>query len=431
MSKYFGTDGIRGKYGDNLDAHLAYKTGRSLATYFGEGDFYIGRDTRVSGAEIEASLVRGITDGGANAVLLGILPTPAVAHVTVKHKGRCGIMISASHNPAEYNGIKVFNSSGVKLTEEQEGSVEYYIDNPPSLYKVKGGVVTLSSAVKEYADYLVKTVNADLTGLKVWLDCGYGASSTVAKLAFERLGATVTAENTALRGEKINAGCGAMNPSYIRNSMMGTDYRIGFSFDGDADRLSVVYGGEILDGDTVLYNISREIDLSGGVVVGTVLTNLALEKKLLEEGKRLIRTPVGDKYICDLMFREKYNLGGEQSGHYIVYPSATTGDGILSAMFFCKALYKNGKLNDLYRLDLCPQKSVSLYAKPAIMFEQGLLDLIDEYTLKLNGKGRIIVRMSGTEPKIRIMAECADVNCVDEVISAFSEYVSTSPNGGK
>lgn len=424
MNKYFGTDGIRGKYGDNLDADLAYKTGLAVGAYFGSGVCYIGRDTRVSGPEIEGALVRGITNSGMNVVLLGIIPTPAVAYLSISHNAACGIMVSASHNPPEYNGIKIFDGNGIKLTEEQEGSIEYYIDNIPLPSNNKGVCKELKTAHDEYVSYIVKAVDADFSGLKVWLDCGYGASATVAKEAFEKLGATVTIENYTLRGEKINSGCGALYPYYVRNSMVGTDYKIGFSFDGDADRLSVVYDGDIIDGDTVLYNISKDMPLEDNVVVGTVLSNLALEEKLKEDGRRLVRTPVGDKYICDLMFRKHYNLGGEQSGHYIVYPAATTGDGVMSAMFLCKSLYKNGKFNALEKLKLCPQKAIAEYASPSIMYEPQMVALIEQYTAKLAGIGRLIVRMSGTEPKIRVMAESSNVALVDEVLKVFKEYIN-------
>lgn len=425
MNKYFGTDGIRGKYGDNLDAALAYKTGLAVAAYFAKGNCYIGRDTRVSGPEIENSLVKGLTEGGMDVTLLGILPTPAVAQLTIAHGGVCGIVVSASHNPPEYNGIKLFDGCGVKLTEEQEGSIEYYIDNTPEFNCAAGNAEQLLSARAEYVDYIVKAVDADFRGLKVWLDCGYGASGTVAKEAYERLGATVTCENCSLRGEKINSGCGALYPSYVRNSMVGTDYKIGFSFDGDADRLTVVEDGEILDGDTVLYNMSKDMKLTDNVVVGTILSNLALEEKLKQKGKRLIRTPVGDKYICDLMFRKHYNLGGEQSGHYIVYPAATTGDGILTSMFLCKALYKSGKLSKCERLKLCPQKSISEYASPSIMYEPSMVELIERYTAILAGTGRLIVRMSGTEPKIRVMVESSNENMVDDVLKVFKAYINS------
>jgi phosphoglucosamine mutase len=335
-------------------------------------------------------------------------------------------MVSASHNPAEYNGIKVFDGSGVKLNEEQEGSVEYYIDNP-SAYPPpqKGTARELKSAASEYIDFIVKSANVDLKGLKVWLDCGYGAASTVAKEIFSALGADVTVENFKLRGEKINAGCGALYPDYVLNSMTGTDVKIGFSFDGDADRLAVVYDGKVVDGDTVLYNISLNRTLKDGVVVGTVLSNSALEEKLADDGKRLIRTPVGDKYICDLMFKKDYNLGGEQSGHYIVYPEATTGDGILSAIYFCKAVYQKGKFSGIHTLDLYPQKAIAEYAEPAIMYNKELLTLIDEHTEKLGKTGRIIVRMSGTEPKIRVMVECKDRAVVDSTLAVFKKFINS------
>lgn len=422
MAKYFGTDGIRGKYGEKLDEALAYKTGLALGEYFGAGKFAVGRDTRVSGEELERGLVKGITDAGGEAVILGILPTPAVAALTIKYGAKCGVMISASHNPPEYNGIKVFDRNGVKLTEEQEGSVEYYIDNAPD---VRGGgkVTTKSGGKLEYVDYVVKTVNADFRGLKVWLDCGYGAASTVAEEAFRRSGATVNVDNCSLRGEKINSGCGALHPDYVRNSMKGTDCRLGFAFDGDADRLAVVTDGEILDGDTVLYNIQKGMDINRGTVVGTVLNNLALEKRLERDGRRLVRTPVGDKYICDLMFREGYNVGGEQSGHYIVYPAATTGDGIMTAMFFAKSLYKDGKLEATEKLDLVPQKAIAEYADPSIMFDPKLRKLTEKAENELGGNGRIIVRYSGTEPKIRVMVEAYDPEKVDEILSEFKTFI--------
>ncbi len=425
MGKYFGTDGIRGKYGDNLNKELAYKTGVALAKYFGVGDFFIARDTRISGPSIEKALVDGLTDSGANAVLCGVIPTPAIAYLAKKHKALCGIMISASHNPAEYNGIKIFDGSGVKLNEEQEGSLEYYIDNQ-QLEKVKKGTAReLATASKEYIDFIVSSVKVDFKGLKVWLDCGYGSAGTVAEQIFTALGASVNIENCSGRGEKINAGCGALYPSYVKHSIKGTDTKVGFAFDGDADRMCVVYDGEVLDGDSVLYNISKNRELSGGVVVGTILSNLALESTLASEGKRLIRTPVGDKYICDLMFKKGYNLGGEQSGHFIVYPESTTGDGILSAIYFCKAIFNKGKLNKPFKLNLCPQKAIAEFAEPSIIHNKDMIALTEEYSQKLSGTGRIIVRMSGTEPKVRVMVECQDMAVVDETLAVFKKFINS------
>ena len=194
MGKYFGTDGIRGKFGDNLDADLAYKVGLAIVAYFGKGAVVVGRDTRVSGPEIEQSLITGLKRGGADVLRVGILPTPAIARAAITHKALCGIVISASHNPPEYNGIKIFDGNGVKLSEEQEGSIEYYIDNPTELRAV-GSVNDIPDAREQYINYLVETVDCDMSGAKVWLDCGYGAASPVAKEAFERLGATVGIEN--------------------------------------------------------------------------------------------------------------------------------------------------------------------------------------------------------------------------------------------
>lgn len=424
MGKYFGTDGIRGKYGDNLDAALAYKVGLAIVAYFGKGAVVVGRDTRVSGPEIEESLIQGLKRGGADVFKVGVLPTPAIARTAIEQKALCGIVISASHNPPEYNGIKIFDGSGVKLSEEQEGSLEYYIDNPTEMRAV-GSVCELADARKRYIDYLAETIDYDFKGAKVWLDCGYGAAGAVAKEAFERLGADVAIENYKLRGEKINCGCGALHPDYILHSMVDTDYKLGFAYDGDADRLSFVFDGKVMDGDSVLYNLGREMELKDNVVVGTILTNTALERRLEKDGRRLVRTPVGDKYICDLMFKKGYNLGGEQSGHYIVYPQATTGDGIMSSMFLTKTLYKNGKLGEFMELNLFPQKSIAEFADQSIMYEKEMIGLIEEYTERLSGIGKLIVRMSGTEPKVRVMCECEDARKIDEVLAVFKKYINT------
>ena len=291
---------------------------------------------------------------------------------------------------------------------------------------IKGGgkVYSGGNGRAEYIDYVVGAVNADFRGLKVWLDCGYGAASTVAEEAFRRLGATVMVDNCKLRGEKINSGCGALHPDYVRNSMKGSDCRLGFAFDGDADRLSVVMDGEIIDGDTVLYNIAKGMEIKDGVVVGTILNNLALENKLRENGRRLVRTPVGDKYICDLMFRKGYNIGGEQSGHYIVYPAATTGDGLMSAMFLAKSLYNGGELAGMEKLALVPQKAIAEYADPSIMYDKTMREMIEAAENRLSENGRIIVRMSGTEPKVRVMVESTDAALVDEILGEFKKYIN-------
>ncbi len=428
MGKYFGTDGIRGKYGDNLDADLAYKVGLAIVAYFGKGVCVVGRDTRVSGPEIETALINGLKRGGAEVLRVGVLPTPGIARMAIKYNALCGIVISASHNPPEYNGIKIFDGSGVKLSEEQEGSIEYYIENPTEVRAV-GSVIDIPDADKQYVDFLVETVDYDMTGAKVWLDCGYGAAARVAKQAFERLGATVEIENCTLRGEKINCGCGALHPDYVMHSMVGTDYKLGFSYDGDADRLAFVFDGRVMDGDSVLYNIGRDIKLKDNVVVGTVLTNTALERRLEKDGRRLVRTPVGDKYICDLMFKKGYNLGGEQSGHYIVYPQATTGDGLLSSMILTKTLYKNGKLGEFVELNLYPQKAIAEYADQSIMYDKEMVSMIEDYTSRLQGIGRLIVRMSGTEPKVRVMCECQDARKIDEVLSVFKKYINNRKAG--
>jgi len=426
MGKYFGTDGIRGKYGEKLDETLAYKTGLALGEIYGGGTFVVGRDTRVSGEELETALVKGLTDMGGEVMLPGIVPTPAVAMLAKKHGAACGIMISASHNPPEYNGIKVFDGNGVKYSEEQEGSVEYYIDNPPAI-KGGGKVYSGGNGRAEYIDYVVSAVNADFRGLKVWLDCGYGAASTVAEEAFRRLGATVMVDNCKLRGEKINSGCGALHPDYVRNSMKGSDCRLGFAFDGDADRLSVVMDGEIIDGDTVLYNIAKGMDIKDGVVVGTILNNLALENKLRENGRRLVRTPVGDKYICDLMFRKGYNIGGEQSGHIIFSKYASTGDGILTSLKMMEVmLAKKKPISELAApLKIYPQvlENVRVTDKKAAQNDEAVQAAVKKVSEELGDTGRILVRESGTEPVVRVMVEAPDHDTCQKYVSEVVDVI--------
>lgn len=425
MGKYFGTDGIRGEYGRFLTDELSYKAGAATAAAMGKGLYVVGCDTRLSCPALLGSYCRGLADMGCEAVSLGILPTPAVSVLTIKYGAVCGVMISASHNPPEYNGIKIFDARGIKLTEEKEGAIESFIDNPP-LPSGGGSIRENTAAADEYAAHILEMFGGcDFKGVKVVLDCANGAAASVAPRIFRAMGFEVRAYNSETgRGGHINNKCGALYPETVMSYCR--DGEIGLSFDGDADRLSIVYKGEILDGDSVIYNLSKAVPLENNTVVGTVLNNLALETALKADGIKLVRTPVGDKYIAEEMFKNGYSLGGEQSGHYIIRQGGTTGDGIAAALFFIRSLPDGrGGFKEPYKLELCPQGAIAEYAQPSILEDAGFKELVGKYTAELGGAGRIITRMSGTEPKVRVMAECRDGETVKKILSVFKSFINS------
>jgi len=430
MKKYFGTDGIRGRYGDKLTEEVAFLLGAVLGKRFA-GPCVVGRDTRVSGLSLFKALEAGLISSKSYAVDAGVLPTPAVS-LLVKEEGfEFGVMITASHNAPIYNGLKVFGPGGIKLGEKDEIEIEAAMyneevkknldvgirvtDDNKELLTVACQSLTAAKAREIYINELVNSLNDErLYGMKILLDAGNGAAGTVAKEVFERLGASATSINDDGNGVLINVGCGSESIEGLAKKMEGFD--LGFGFDGDADRVAVVVGDRVVDGDSLLYSLSKGADLKDGVVVGTVMANSVLEKRLSADGKRLVRTAVGDKYILDLMMREGYSLGGEQSGHYIFYPERKTGDGILTALKVCVA-FKRGELEFL---ELLPQRTVSLFADRSVLKEPKLRELIEKSNKRVVN---LLVRMSGTEPKIRISAEDGDVRMVDEVLGEFEELI--------
>lgn len=424
MGKYFGTDGIRGVYGTTLDINLAFRTGLAIARHFGKGEYVIVRDSRESGPAIEDAVIKGLYAGGGQVLAGGILPTPAAAYLVKEHGARAGIVISASHNPPEYNGIKVFDFAGRKIDETTETAIETIIDfggepQPDSLgtYKI------LSDAKEQYITYLTAQTNAKLGGLKVYLDCCFGATAGLAKEVFERLGATVCAFNDTFDGTRINGGCGAVHPEFLMEKMgEPKENEIGFSFDGDGDRLSVVREGVCIDGDTILFNLASSMELSEKTVVGTILSNLALEENLAAAGCKFYRTPVGDKYIANMLFSKGFSLGGEQSGHFIINKHGLTGDAILTALYLLSFLYSGGTLRPHLKLSLYPQIQMSRPADKSILADSGFQNLVKENERLLAGGGRIIARMSGTEPIVRIMVEGRNAAEVEKIIRSFEEF---------
>ncbi len=422
--KYFGTDGIRGEYGKFLTDELSYRAGAATAAAMGKGLYIIGCDTRLSCPALLREYSRGLSDMGCSVMSAGILPTPAISYLTIKYAAKCGVMISASHNPPEFNGIKIFAGSGIKLTETEEARIEHYIDNP--LKSCGGGGLSENKlAAGEYAAHICGMFkDCDFKGVKVALDCANGAAGLVAPGIFKALGCSVTAIHCDISaGGRINEKCGALYPETVISCL--TDGQTGLSFDGDADRLSIAVNGEVLDGDSVIYNLSKSMELRGGAVVGTILNNLALEKALNADGIKLLRTPVGDKYIADEMFKSGYSLGGEQSGHYIIRECGATGDGIAAGLFFIKSMLCGGRLKPPVRLDLCPQGAIAEYAKPSIMEDEGFKALCKKYQAEFSGIGRIVARMSGTEPKVRVMVECGDAEKVKNTLAVFKTYINS------
>ncbi|MCL2599081.1 MAG: hypothetical protein FWD76_04135 [Firmicutes bacterium] len=426
--KYFGTDGIRGVVGKDLDRDLCYKVGLCLCKQFGKGVYVVGRDTRLSGKILQEGIVQGIVAGGGRVLCVGVLPTPGIAFLTREYKAQCGVVLSASHNPPNYNGIKIFDSKGAKPSESVECEIETLIGAYIRPQKNPGFVKHIRKARECYERHLMR-VEVDLRGVHIVLDCAFGAASTFAKKVFEQKGAIVHSYHDKRQGGKINCQCGALYPACIQEFCKLCKADIGFAFDGDADRVVIcaknLSSSEepyiVLDGDSVLYNLSRALP-QNRLVVGTILNNTALETALDKDGKKLIRVAVGDKHIAHCMQQTGAMLGGEQSGHYILGTHATTGDGILTALMFLKATYRSGHCTYTL-LDLLPQKSLSLYADKNVLQAKPLQALVAKWEALLQSKGRLVVRMSGTEPKIRISCEAESVSVIQECLQEFEDCV--------
>lgn len=396
--KYFGTDGIRGICGDGINEELCFRAGLAAAELYDK--WIVATDTRVSSMSYFDALTSGIMRGGGVVYKVGIAPTPCVSFLCQRAK-MGGIMISASHNPPCYNGLKFFDSSGYKISDDCQARIENLIDDA-RLGCGGGKAVDYSQGRREYVDYLV-SYGGDLGGKSIALDCAFGAAASIAKEVFVRCGAKVNVYADAIDGRRINCGVGAVYPSFIQSLTKG----LGFAFDGDADRVAVVHGG-VIDGDSVLYNLSRLIRPNG--VVGTVMNNVALERALNSESLPFLRTDVGDRHISALMRKSGFALGGEQSGHYIISPSKT-GDGLLTALALSKAA-------ELRRLELLPQRVTSIDGAKDLLTCDTFVKAKRECEEILCGKGRLVVRMSGTEDKVRIMVESED-NALTDWITEY------------
>lgn len=403
---YFGTDGIRGVVDSELTEDLAYSTGNALCQLKENPKVIIGRDTRPSGEKISKAIIQGLINGGAEVFNVGIVPTSAISYLTKKLGLDYGIVITASHNPKEYNGIKVFGNSGVKITDAEEIKIESKLKSEIS--SPGGKVLNLSAEVKAYDEFLKNSIKTNLNGLKILLDCANGASSKIAPKIFKMLGADVKAIN--IKGE-INNNCGATHIENLIANMEGFD--LGFSFDGDSDRVICVDKNKnIFDGDKIIYLLSLYKKKNGEEihdVVGTVMTNKKIEELLKENGISLIRTPVGDKYIIEEMLKNGEKIGGEQAGHIIIGDKHITGDGILCAIMLSEIYKEDEKLfEDVVNIKTYPQATEEIKTKnfraKNILKEENVVKAIE----KAKKNARVVVRPSGTEPKIRIMVEAEE-----------------------
>lgn len=419
MTRLFGTDGVRGIANQDLTTEMAFKLGQSGATVLSKGKggtFIIGKDTRISGDMLEAALTAGICSVGSHVVKVGVLPTPAIAYLTKALKAEGGVVISASHNPAEYNGIKYFGPDGFKLSDETEDEIDAALgadkDLPtgPSI----GTVKTHTKAAETYVDHAINTVSGNLEGFKVAIDCGHGAAYHVSPLAFRHLGARVMAVNTKPSGMNINLGCGSTYIEYIQEIVTSHDVDVGFAHDGDADRvIAVDENGEVVDGDFVMAICIAHLKelnlLPENAVVSTVMANLGFDIAMNKLGIEVIKTKVGDRYVLEEMLKRGISVGGEQSGHIIFLKHNTTGDGLITALQLASVIKQTGKkLSELKQImKKLPQVLVNVKVKDAAGWQD--VPLIKEGIVKaeadLKDRGRILVRPSGTEPLIRVMVE--------------------------
>ena len=425
MERMFGTDGVRGIANTELTAETAYDLGRAGAYILTEGahkpKILVGMDTRISGDMLESALVSGILSVGAEAICVGIIPTPAVAYLTRKYECDAGVVISASHNPVEYNGIKFFNNKGYKLSDDLEDRIQRIIENdfegvPSPVGGELGRKVIEDGAVDDYVEFAKSTAKLKLSGLKIALDCANGASYITSVRTFRELGAEVTVINNDPDGININKMCGSTHPEELMEYVVKKKCDLGFAFDGDADRcLAVDETGKLIDGDFIMAVCGKALKdegrLNKNTVVVTVMSNLGLELGLKNYGIVTEKTKVGDRYVLEEMLKENYKLGGEQSGHIIFLDYNTTGDGLVTALQIAQVVKKSGKkLSELAgimkELPQVLENAVVQNDKKNIYLEdEEIVSEIKKIEEKLNGCGRVLIRPSGTEPLVRVMLE--------------------------
>ncbi|SEF62613.1 phosphoglucosamine mutase [Caloramator fervidus] len=443
MGRMFGTDGVRGIANTELTAELAYKLGRAGAYVLTEGahkpTIIVGRDTRISGDMLESALVAGIMSVGAKAICVGTVPTPAVAYLTRLYNADAGVVISASHNPVEYNGIKFFNRDGYKLPDEVEDKIEEVIkggleDVPSPIGEELGVREFKNDAIFDYINFLKSTVDIDFKGLKIALDCAEGASYFVAPQVFKALGAEVFVIHNNPDGKNINKNCGSTHMEDIRKFTVEKGCDIGLAFDGDADRcLAVDENGEVVNGDFIMAICAKYLKEKGKLdkdtLVVTVMSNLGLDIACQKEGIKTVKTKVGDRYVLEEMLKNGYKLGGEQSGHIIFLDYNTTGDGLITALQLVSILKKSGKkMSELKSImkelpQVLVNAKVSNDKKNAYLNDEVIVKEIQKVEKHLEGKGRVLIRPSGTEPLVRVMLEGEDLEKITDMARKLANLI--------
>ena len=443
MRKYFGTDGVRGVANTELTCDLAYKLGRAGGYVLAQGDHrvkvVVGKDTRISGDMLEAALISGLMSVGCDVITVGVVPTPAVAYLTKEYNADCGVVISASHNPVEYNGIKFFNKDGYKLDDAIELEIEKYIED---IDKVEcspvgehvGRRIHKHDAKKDYVNYLKSIINVDFKGLKVVLDCANGAAYEVAPTVFKELGAEVVSINSNPNGNNINDKCGSTHPEQLKEAVLEYKADLGLAYDGDADRLIAVNEkGQIVDGDHIMIlsaiYLKKNNKLAKDTLVVTVMSNIGLTIAAKENGIKLATTSVGDRYVLEEMKNSGYNLGGEQSGHMIFLDYNTTGDGVLSSLVLAKiVLEENKALSELASVmtqypQVLVNARISNENKNKYMEIKEISDEISRIESLLDGCGRVLIRPSGTEPLVRVMLEGKEEGQIKELATNLANLI--------
>ena len=444
MGRLFGTDGARGVAITELTCETAMQIGKAAAivltkTTKHKPTIFIGKDTRISSDILEAALAAGICSVGANAQLLGVVPTPAVAALVEQKKADAGVMISASHNSFEFNGIKLFSSTGHKLSDEMEEEIEELIlDRPEDMKIVSGAEVGKMThyrdAQTDYIRYIMKCIKGNLTGLRITIDCANGSASATAKRLFEGLGADVYVINSSPDGININDNCGSTHIGNLMQFVVDKKCNAGLAFDGDADRcLAVDEKGQLIDGDKLIAICAKAYKEQGklkkNTAVVTVMSNLGFSYFAKDNGIKMQTTKVGDRYVLEKMLEGGYNLGGEQSGHIIFLDEANTGDGQLSGAKVMEILAESGKkMSELASvMEHFPQVMINVKISPrdreVWKNDSQITDLIERYEEELGESGRILVRESGTEPLIRVMLEGKDFKQINEYAIAISDKI--------
>jgi phosphoglucosamine mutase len=413
---YFGTDGVRGIVGEFLTPDLVMRLGKASALWSGRGRVFIGRDTRASGEELEEAFARGVAAAGGSAVLAGVVPTPAAALLRLD----LGVIVTASHNPPEYNGVKFFDRNGRKLSDAAEEEIEALLDAPE---RGRGEIDRVDVAVDSYLAHVIERFGCDLSGLRIAVDCANGAYSDIAPKAFAQLGADVEAIGNEPNGSNINVGCGATDLAALQHRVTSGTFDLGIAFDGDGDRMLAVDENAVaLDGDQIVSILALALGVD--LVAVTTMTNLGFHRLMEDRGVRVITTDVGDRYVLEALYREGGILGGEQSGHIIFLRDHVTGDGLASALQLCGALGGRRLSEAAAQMERFPQAKQNLPRAGRDPLSDALLERVEAVNAELDGSGRVLVRPSGTEPVVRVLAEAPTEQAAADLCARIATLVT-------